>query len=191
MSMLKIETRKKYFKALRLGESNSESVLRLQEKYFSDPDEHDGEYGPKTDILLRHVYNVLKYTKNFSPEEFKCGCGGRFCTGYPDYLKKNEALHIQHVRDYNGGPVKITSGLRCRQFNTILKGSSKNSGHLTGRAVDFYAANKGGNLRDRKKLIEHIKHYDNHIWSYCNGWSSARTTPYAPNMGQAIHTETK
>ena len=34
-----------------------------------------------------HFYNVNKYTKNFKPEEFKCECNGRHCTGYPDYMK--------------------------------------------------------------------------------------------------------
>ena len=52
----------------------------------------DGEWGINSDNALRHVYNVRRYTKsdNFSPEEFKCECGGKYCTGYPSYMKKVE-----------------------------------------------------------------------------------------------------
>ncbi len=32
------------------------------------------------------VYNVKNYCKNFNLKEFKCGCGGKHCTGYPVVL---------------------------------------------------------------------------------------------------------
>lgn len=189
--ILKIETREKYFKELGLGEYNKDNILKLQKKYFTNPKEWDGVYGVKTDILLKHVYNIFKYTKNFRPEEFRCGCGGRFCTGYPDYLKKNEAKHLQTIRDHYKAPVQITSGLRCEIFNNSLRGSSKNSGHLKGKAADIYIRDKCNSLNNRKRIIEYIKNLPKHKWSYCNGYSSAGTTPYAPGMGRAIHTETE
>ena len=87
MALLTEATRIKYFEKLGLGEYNEANIKKLQKKYLRKKDV-DGIYGTNTDNLLRHVYNVKAYTKNFEPEEFKCECGGRYCTGYPTYMKK-------------------------------------------------------------------------------------------------------
>lgn len=189
--LLKKSTRRKYFKELGLGEYNKENILKLQKKYFTNKAEHDGKYGRNTDILLRHVRNVEKNCKNFSPEEFKCGCGGRYCTGYPTYLRAKECRHIQSIRDLYKRPMQITSGLRCRGYNTRLSGSSSNSRHMTGKAVDFYMAGVTDSLNGRKRLIDTIKHLPNHNWSYCNGYCSKGYAVHAPNMGNAVHTDVR
>ncbi len=189
--LLKKSTRIKYFKELGLGEYNKENILKLQKKYFTDKKEHDGKYGKKTDILLRHVRNVKHYCKNFKPEEFRCGCGGRYCTGYPTYLKAKECKHIQAIRDLYKTPMQITSGLRCRSFNTRLSGSSQNSRHVTGKAVDFYMPGKTDSLNGRVKIIKVIKQLPNHNWSYCNGYCSKGYSVHAPNMGNAVHTDVR
>ena len=189
--LLKKSTRIKYFKELGFGEYNSKSILKMQKKYFTDPKEHDSVYGKKSDILLRHLWNVHKYCKNFKPEEFRCGCGGRYCTGYPTYLKAKECKHIQAIRDLYKTPMQITSGLRCRTFNTRLSGSSQNSRHVTGKAVDFYMPGKTDSLNGRVKIIKVIKQLPNHNWSYCNGYCSKGYSVHAPNMGSAIHTDVR
>ena len=189
--LLKKSTRIKYFKELGFGEYNSKSILKMQKKYFTDPKEHDGVYGKKSDILLRHLWNVHKYCKNFKPEEFRCGCGGRYCTGYPTYLKAKECKHIQAIRDLYKTPMQITSGLRCRTFNTRLSGSSQNSRHVTGKAVDFYMPGKTDSLNGHVKIIKVIKQLPNHNWSYCNGYCSKGYSVHAPNMGSAIHTDVR
>lgn len=189
--LLTKKKRREYFKYLGLGEYNSENILKLQKKYFTDKYEWDGKYGAKTDKLLRHVYNVKKNCKNFEPEEFRCGCGGRYCTGYPTQLRAKEARHIQAIRDYYGAPVHITSGLRCRTYNARLTGSSQNSRHLNGKAVDFYVNGHTDTLEERRKAIRHIRTLPNHNWTYCDGYCSGGYEVKAPNMGDAIHTDVR
>lgn len=189
--LLTKKKRIEYFEFLGLGEYNKESILKLQKQYFTDKYEWDGKYGVRTDTLLRHVVNVKKNCKNFVPEEFRCGCGGRYCTGYPTHMRAKELRHIQSIRDMYGKPVHITSGLRCRTFNTQLSGSSKASRHMLGKAVDFYISGETDTLEGRKKIINAAKRLPNHNWSYCNGYDSLGGHPFAPNMGNAIHTEVK
>lgn len=48
---------------------------------------------------------------------------------------------LQPLRDSLGVPVVITSGFRCAALNAKLKGSSKNSQHMTGQAADIIVPN--------------------------------------------------
>ena len=178
----------KYFKELGLGEYNKENTLKLQKKYFTDPDEWDGKYGTKTDILLRHVYNVKKHTKHFRPEEFRCPCGK--CTGYPTQMRARELKHIQRIRDHYGKPMTITSGLRCEHQNNRV-GGSKDSRHLKGLAVDFYMNGVTDTLAHRMSAIRYIRALPNHRYTYGNGYNSYGQSVHAPNMGNAIHTDVR
>lgn len=67
MALLSEAKRKQYFSDLGLGNYNKTNIKKFQRTAFSDPKEHDGIYGTKTDIALRHWWNVRHYTKNFSP----------------------------------------------------------------------------------------------------------------------------
>lgn len=190
MALLTSAKRKEYFNYLGLGAYNKANILKFQKKYFTRAKDHDGLYGPNTDNLLRHVYNVKKYAgKNFKPEEFRCGCGRKYCTGYPTYMKPAELANLQTIRTHYGKPMQITSGLRCKGFNSRLKGSSTNSKHLTGQAADFYMAGVTDTLARRKSAIAYIKKLPNHNWTYGNGWCSKGYSVSAPNMGNAIHTD--
>lgn len=178
----------KYFKFLGL-KYNKEGILKLQKKYFADVSEHDGKYGNKTDILLRHVYNVKKNTKNFTPEEFRCPCG--YCTGYPTQMRARELKHIQRIRDHYGKPMTVTSGLRCERHNNKV-GGSRDSRHLKGLAVDFYMAGITDTLARRIAAIRFIKTLPNHRYTYGNGCSSiSGYNPHTPNMGNALHTDVR
>lgn len=188
MALLSEATRKKYFKALGLGEYNTANIKKLQKKYLRAKDV-DGIYGTDTDNLLRHVYNC-SLVKNFSPTEFKCECGGKYCTGYPSYMKQVELKNLQTIRSHYGKPMKITCGLRCKKYNASLKGSINNSKHLNGYAADFYMAGVTDTLANRKKAIKYIKTLPNHNYTYGNGINSNGYSVAASYMGNALHTDT-
>lgn len=188
MSLLPKATRIKYFKALGFGEYNSSNILKMQKKYFSDPKEHDSKYGKKSDALLRHLYNVWKYTQDFSPEEFKCTCGR--CTGYPTQMRVKELRNLQSIRTHFGKPMIITSGLRCEYQNSKV-GGVKTSKHLKGCAADFYISGVTDTLEHRKNAIAWIKKLPNHGYTYGNGWNSLGQTVNYPSMGNALHTDVR
>lgn len=193
MALLSEEKRKKYFKALDLGEYNEANIRKLQKKYLRKQDV-DGIYGTDTDNLLRHIYNVKAYAPNFSPEEFKCECGGRYCTGYPTYMRKVELQHLQRIRDHYKKPMTVTCGMRCRPYNNSLVGSIPNSLHLYGLACDFNMDGVTESIAQRKKAINWIKTLPNHHYSYGHGYNSYGASINAPYMGigngAAIHTDT-
>lgn len=189
MALLSVDKRKEYFKKLGLGEYTEANIKRFQKAYMRKQDV-DGVYGTDTDRLLRHVYNC-SLVKNFSPEEFKCECGGRWCTGYPTYMKKAELQNLQSIRTHFGKPIKITSGMRCKRYNNSLRGSSAVSGHMNGYAADIYIGGVTDSLAGRKKLIAYAKKLPNHKYSYCNGWNSNGVRVSAGYMGNAVHVESK
>ena len=191
MALLSLDQRKEYFNFLGLGNYNKNNILRFQKTAFTNSKEWDGIYGTKTDNALRHWYNVKKYTKNFKPQEFKCECGGRYCSGYPTYMKPNELKNIQAIRDHWNKPITITCGLRCPGYNRSLKGSVTNSKHLTGQAIDFYQQGVTDTLTNRKKAIKWIKTLPNHTYTYGNGINSYGYSLRASYMGNALHTDTK
>ena len=189
MALLTTEQGKARFKYLGLGEYNKANIARFQKKYLRKKDV-DGVYGTDTDRALRHVYNVKKYTKNFSPEEFKCECGGKYCTGYPSYMKRVELENLQSIRDHYGKPMTVTCGLRCKTYNNKLRGSIGNSKHLTGYATDFYMPGVTDTLANRKKAIAWIKKLPNHNYTYGNGINSNGVKVSAGYMDNALHTDT-
>lgn len=190
--LLTIETRQKYLKALGFyageidgseGKLTKAAYTKLQNKYFTRTQDKDGIYGNNTDILLRNAYNVHIYAKNFRLEEFKCNCGGRYCTGYPKVISVQLLKNIQAIRDKYGATT-ITSGLRCQKFNDSLIGSIKNSYHIRGKAVDF--VNKSTLMpSDRRKVMAYWRQLNQAGYTYCNENGSA------PNMGNAVHVQVK
>lgn len=189
MALLSVEDRKKRFEYLGY-EYTKDGIKALQKRYFSRKQDIDGVYGRDTDRLLRHVYNVKKNTKNFKPEEFKCECGGRYCTGYPSWMKKVELQNLQTIRDHYGKQMKITCGLRCKPYNNSLPGSIRNSKHLTGYAADFYMEGVTDSLEHRKAAVLFIRKLPNHHYTYGNGINSNGYKVSAPYMGNALHTDT-
>lgn len=197
--MLSIKTRKKYLKNLgfyngKIDNKNTadyrKAVLNLQKKYFPKS-EQDGRYGNNTEILLRNAERIRLYTKNFKLEEFKCECGGKYCTGYPKLISIRLLKNLQAVRT-KFGATTITSGLRCDKYNNSLVGSVRGSKHTKGKAVDIYISKYSG-LNGRKKVIDYYIKLTGSNYAYCNGyyrtkWSKG--TVNAPNMGNAIHIDT-
>lgn len=196
MALLTLEKRKEYFKYLGLGDYNKSNILKMQKKYMLRKEDCDGIYGKDTDSLLRHLRNVKKYCnpKNFKPEEFRCGCNGKYCCGYPTRMKAKELAHLQKIRTHFGRPMIITSGLRCDKYNAEVNGI-RSSRHKAGYAADFYIAGLTDTLSGRKKVIRYARKLKNHNYSYCNGVYAYSTgvlhKKSAPAMGNAVHTDTK
>lgn len=190
MALLTLDERKAIFKELGLGEYNKTNIKAFQKKYLLRKSDYDGIYGTNTDNALRTVYYTKVYTKNFKPTEFRCECGGKYCCGYPTYMKPAELIHIQKIRDHYGKPITITCGMRCKTYNSKLGGSVQNSLHLKGQALDFYQSGVTDTLAHRKPAIKWIKKQSNHHYTYGNGINSNGYSVNAPYMGNALHTDT-
>lgn len=80
----------------------------------------------------------------------------------PDaYAKSNivrTARILECVREDFGKPLRINSGYRCKELNDILPGSSSESYHLEGRAVDINIAGYTPDVVLR--LIDLLQIYD-------------------------------
>lgn len=197
MALLNIEERKKYFKELGLGEYNEASIRKMQSRYMLRSSDADGIYGENSDNLLRHLMNCHLYLKpeNFKPEEFRCGCGGRYCCGYPTYMKPAELMNVQSIRTHFGKPMAITCGVRCPKYNAEV-GGIPNSEHKVGLAVDYYIAGVTDTEGNRRESMEWIKDLPNHHYTYGDGrfvetanGRISRGWVSAPGMGNAMHTD--
>lgn len=149
----------------------------------------DGIYGQQTENALISAINVKRNTKNFTVQEFRCECGGKYCCGYPSTLKVEMLRNIQAIRDHYNRPVIVTCGLRDKTYNSKMGGSIQNSLHLSGRAVDFYQKGVTDTLANRKLSIKWIKTLPNHHYTYGNGINSYGNGVSAPYMGNALHTD--
>ena len=195
MALLSVEQRKEYFKALGLGEYNAENILKLQKKYMLRKSDCDGVYGTDTDNLVRHLKAVKDNCTNFAPEEFRCGCNGRHCCGYPTYMKPVELKNIQAIRTHYGKPMVVTCGVRCNAYNREV-GGIPNSEHKKGLAVDYCIKGVTDTLANRKANIGWISNLPNHHYTYGNGIFAETTngktvkgSVSAPGMGNAMHTD--
>ena len=77
-------------------------------------------------------------TPHFNRQEFVCCCEGRYCDGFPAEMNSDLLARLEAVRLLLGGPVIITSGVRCVIRNAEV-GGIDNSRHLSGHAADCYA----------------------------------------------------
>lgn len=191
--MLDVKTRQKYLKELGYylgavdgiaGEKTKSAYLALQKTFFTRKKDIDGLYGTNTDKLLRSVYN-LKDSKNFKLTEFKCKCGGKYCTGYPAVLDKTLIDNLEKLRAVYGQPIKIMSGMRCEKWNSMQAGSASKSRHLTGKAVDIYISGISTNQKGRQEIMKQWKKLPYQRYTYANIDGSH------PNMGNSVHVDVK
>ena len=180
--MLSVKTRQKYLKELgfydgkidgKWGDKCRKATLALQKKYFSRKKDQDGVYGNDTDILLRSAYNCrdLKY---FKLTEFKCKCGGKYCTGYPAVLSRSLVTKLDKTLRPKYGAMSIISGMRCKRWN-VIQGGVSNSEHTKGKAVDFQCTESRKGSHARNNIIKYCKKH----FSYSYGNTSG--------MGASIH----
>lgn len=187
--MLTVKRRQTYLKKLGFytgkidgveGTLTKKAYLALQKEYFTRAVDKTGKYDVNTDILLYNAYRVYKYCKNFSLKEFRCGCGGKHCTGYPVQLDADLLKNLQKMRDKYKAPMTITSGLRCQKFNDSLRGSIKTSKHTKGKAVDFK-----GTMTNSKAKRTAVKTYFKTLPQASYTYSDTAS------MGQAVHVDVK
>lgn len=197
--MLSVKKRQQYLKNLgfykgkidgKEGPLTKKAYKSLQTKYF--PKKYvDGIYGNQTEFLVRNAERVRLYAPNFDLTEFRCECGGKYCTGYPALLSIRMLKNLQSVRSEFGVTIN-TSGLRCETYNNSLVGSVRGSKHTKGKAVDIYISKYSG-LTGRKKVIDYYIKLTGSNYAYCNGYYRTKWTKgsvNAPNMGNAIHIDT-
>jgi hypothetical protein len=189
--MLSVKKRQEYLKYLGfyngdidgiVGAKTKKAYLDLQKAYFTQKTDIDGIYGKNTDILLQNAYNVKLYCKNFKLEEFKCQCGGKYCTGYPVVLDIQLLKNVQAVRE-KFGSTNITSGLRCAKHNSAVGGAFA-SRHKSGKAVDITNATSK-TVSGRQTIMSFWKTLPKQRYTYCN------INGDYPNMGSAVHIDVK
>lgn len=190
--MLTVKQRKTYLKKLGYYKGKINSVedaelkaayKALQDDYFLNNKDRDGKYGKNTDTLLINAYRVKNYTTSFDLSEFRCGCKGRHCTGYPVTLDPKLLKNLQRVRT-KFGATTITSGMRCKLYNNSLPGHSPVSRHMSGKAADIYNA-KTRTETGRKVVMSYWKKLSGSNYTYCNIGNNH------PNMGNAVHVDVK
>ena len=157
-TMLTNKQRQTYLKALGLYTKTIDNTRgtgqKKAEKQFNIIflNKKSKTYTEETDKLLRKIYasyNKSKYMvdtdwqyfKNFKKTEYKCKCKGKYCNGYPHKIAMKLVMADQYQRNYYGKSITITSGVRCKQHNTNVGGTS-NSYHKKGRASDTITKDK-------------------------------------------------
>ncbi len=87
--------------------------------------------------MTRKEWNkkICSYSRYFLATEFTCKCGK--CNS-PAYLDPRLITYLDELRRHFKKPVVITSGIRCKKYNSTLPGHSPVSGHLRGSAADVY-----------------------------------------------------
>lgn len=92
----------------------------------------------------------MQLEKNFTLSEFEHSdtaiannIDNRIPDKYLDNVKKL-AKTLQIIRDEWKKPIKINSGYRCKEVNTLVKGAA-NSQHCTASAADITAVDKSDN----------------------------------------------
>ena len=181
--MLSLKTRQTRMKELgfytgkvdnKEGPLTKKAYLKMQKKYFPKS-EQDGDYGAKTDILLQSLWNC-RDLKHFKLEEFKCDCGGRYCTGYPAVMNRTLLTKLDKTLRPKYGPMTILSGVRCNKRNAEV-GGVPNSKHKLGKAADFQCAESRKGVSSRNDIVKYcLKHFR---YAYGN----------TPGMGASIHVD--
>lgn len=88
-------------------------------------------------------------TENFSADEFACRCPNQNCLMKDGSRMDSGFIQaLQIMRDVLKKPIKITSGLRCPDWNDH-EGGKSDSSHLKGLAVDIECLDS----RDRYQLV--------------------------------------
>lgn len=194
--MISVKTRQTYLKNLGYykgkidgieGAQTKKAYLSIQQDYF--PKKYvDGIYGNQTEILLRNAERVRLYTKNFTLKEFRCYCGGKYCTGYPALLSKTLLKYAQDTRN-KWGTVNVSSGLRCEKYNSI-SGGIRGSKHMSGKAFDWYNSKTFQSFEKRKEIVNWYVKKPLMNYGYCDGYARTKWStsyPDVPSMYKSIH----
>lgn len=147
------------------GEKSREATMCAQEDLGLEP---DGIWGPLTEtavleavytyddgpteteadstadaVLDRQLAERFAGIQYIRPEEARCRCGGKYCSGFPA-LPDREMLELaDDLRRKTGRALIRSSFLRCPQHNAN-EGGVGNSKHMRGKALDFMLEGMSG-----------------------------------------------
>ena len=86
-------------------------------------------------------------TRNFSNSEFacrgKCNDDCKASSMNPKFMEKLQAL-----RELDGRPIKITSGIRCSYYNTTIPGAAQHSWHIPRNGIACAADIRTGSTKE-------------------------------------------
>ena len=130
------------------GPLTKDAVKRFQTKYKGLTP--SGTADAETQKALRDAvaYGMPQYEEEqetgdfwdeieyFDREEFRCKCGGMYCSGFPAEPKEAMVRLANNARKHFGKKAFVVSGLRCKDWNRIQSGV-ENSQHMYGEACDL------------------------------------------------------
>ena len=133
------------------GKNTRRAVLEFQSE---EGLETDGSPGPLTQAALLDAVAAgrcrqtqasgagtgpewWKEIRYFQRTEAGIGCPCGRCGGFPVEPSEKLMRLADKVREAAGAPMYPSSTVRCQTHNDELRGSVKNSRHVTGRAMDF------------------------------------------------------
>jgi zinc D-Ala-D-Ala carboxypeptidase len=122
------------------------------------------------DTDTKEIEKREQLTENFYRDEFACPC----CGDASIDIKLVQSL--QRLRDAFGGPIKITSGVRCTSRNKEV-GGTKFSAHLYGFAVDFSCTDSS----QRWELVALCQTIFKRVGVY-DGWIHVDIDPQKPQQ---------
>ena len=79
----------------------------------------------------------MKLSKYFNSSEFECKCNNCKLVEIDSTL----LAILDEIREWSKGPIYISSGYRCPEYNARIGGATK-SKHLLGLAADISSNNK-------------------------------------------------
>lgn len=121
------------------GPMSRQAARQFQQDWELSTDEN---FGPESEGKIRSVIgsgaegNWWQRIRWFTREEFRCRCGGKYCSGFPAEPERALVELADQVRTHFGSPAIPSSGLRCARHNAACGGVA-NSRHLIGKALDF------------------------------------------------------
>ena len=118
-----------------VGDETEKALLRCLEEGLPEPPE--GEF-----------WKELRY---WNREEFRCKCGGKYCSGFPAEPSETLVRLAEDTRAHFGRPAHASSGLRCPEHNR-REGGVENSRHLWGKALDFRVEGTSG-----QEVLSYVK----------------------------------
>lgn len=118
------------------GAQSTAATKRFQQRYGLEPNGIFDETAEERilDVICEDDWwSGIRY---FTRAEFACKCGGKYCDGYPNAMRREVVELADGARAHFGKPGIVVSGLRCEKHNANVGGVA-NSQHIYGEAVDL------------------------------------------------------